>query len=267
MYSEFFPPTMATQLAWAQTGMSSDVDSKNKALQVEHLLKDIVAEVLSKGGKEETRYVKAALAAMKSTERSLDIAYKGRALNFRENAELRETNLAQIEESLRFGSQAKDFLKSLPAMTITGAGGLTVAEALNITGVSLWVLGLGLAGLGYVVNLGFVAWARRLKCKQYIQQDYERNIYYNQYITRVKNILESLYLDLCRLHKTIFGQEYHPPGVISAEAFIHELLSGVTPVRCKHIVSHMRRGIVTPKLWPLCETEEVSSRQDCPHWR
>lgn len=64
-------------------------------------------------------------------------------------------------------------------MTIGAAGGVTVSQALNISGVSLWAIGLVLATVGYLVNLWFVSRARDKAQLLYVNQDYERGLYYD----------------------------------------------------------------------------------------
>lgn len=41
-----------------------------------------------------------------------------------------------------------------------------------------------------------------------VQQDYDRNLYYEQYMSRVAMTLTSLYLDLDRIHQVVFGAPY-----------------------------------------------------------
>mgnify|MGYP001569367040 FL=1 len=65
------------------------------------------------------------------------------------------------------------------AMSIGGAGSVTVAQYFKLSGIQLWGVGLALAGLGYIINLLIVRKMRRSKQMLYVGQDYERGLYYD----------------------------------------------------------------------------------------
>lgn len=176
------PPIVAVRLVWARTsGFSNDEHSKRSAVLAEANMKDIKDR--AKGNAKEEEYVYSSIAAMDASLRSLDMIYKGRQLNFEENAKLRSSYLNSLKENLEFGNKAKDFMKSLPTMTVASAGGVTIAQMLNIAGMTLWLVGLILAALGYWINLVIVRLVRNKKQMYYVQQDYERDLYYEQYIS------------------------------------------------------------------------------------
>ncbi len=262
--TSLLPPFSAVRMAWALTGaFSNDEHSKHSAVLVESWLKDI--KQLAEKQSAEKEYVFNTIACMESSLRSLDTAYKGRQLNFEENEKLRSTYLESIKENLEFGKKAQDFLKSLPSMSIGAAGGVTVAKALGASSISLWCIGIGLAALGYVVNLWFVRRTRKQRQLLYISQDYERDLYYDHYISRVSLILTSLYLDIDRIHKKVFDQPY-PVEAESASEIIVDLLKGVRPTLCKFVHKHMREKKVTPELWSSCETGNLEVVEGCPLW-
>lgn len=109
------PTVTAVRMVWAMTGrFSNDEPSKTMALYVDDELKSIEAQAQAQGtSPEEKSYVTSTIATMKASLRSLDIAYKGRTLNFQENEKLRAAYLESVKESLDFGNSARDFLKSL----------------------------------------------------------------------------------------------------------------------------------------------------------
>lgn len=258
------PPVSAVRMVWARTGMFSDDEhSKIAAVLTEAALKNIRKR--AEADDKERKYVNSAIATMDATLRSLDIIHKGRTINFKENAKLRKASLDQIKENLEFGKNTEDFLKSLPAMVIGGAGGITVAEYFKDCGINVWAIGLAFASIGYIVNLGVVRLMRKRKQMIYIAQDYDRNIYYDQYITRVATILTSLYLDLDRIHKNVFEQSYSVDVEVSY--IIEEMLKGVRPTFCKHIHKHIREKKIEPELWTLCETGKERAVKECPHWK
>ena len=261
------PTVTAVRMVWAMTGKFSDDEaSKTIATYVEDGLKNIEDQA-SGLGPEEKSYVTSAVATMKASLRSLDTAYKGRELNFDENEKLRTTYLDSVKESLSFGSKAQDFLKSLPTMTIGAAGGVTVAQAIGISGIKLWGVGLVLAALGYLVNLWFVGRARRQTQMLYVSQDYERGLYYEQYLSRVTDIMRGLFLDLERIHKRVFTENYETdtnPTTITK--IINDILAGVHSTFCTYAHKHMADKTVTPELWARCESGNAQAVRMCPKW-
>jgi len=253
-------------MVWALTGsFSDDEQSKQSAVLVEADLKDIKQRAESETNEKEKNYIMNAMHVINSSLRSLETAFKGRQLNFEENEKLRSASLDSIKESLEFGKKAKDFLKSLPSMTIGAAGGVTVAAHYGLKDIRLWGIGLILAGIGYFVNLIIVRYTRKQKQMYYILQDYERSLYYENYITRVSLILTFLYLDLDRIHKTVFGQTY-PTKPDTSDQMIKDLLSGVRPTFCPFIHKHIIEKKISPELWSQCETGNPVGIRACLFW-
>jgi hypothetical protein len=179
------PPVTGVRLVWALTGnFTSDDNSKLAASVADDQLKDIRARADRAGNSLELEYVNCASATMQASLRNLEIIYKGREINFQENAQLREAYMEQIKQGIDFGGKAKDFLKALPLMTFSGAGGVTLVKLLGWPDWALWVGGLGLAAVGYGINVLVVHDARRKKQYLFMLQDYERSVYYEQYLGR-----------------------------------------------------------------------------------
>lgn len=257
------PPVSAVRMVWARTGMfSNDEHSKISAVLTEAALKNIRER--AEADDKERKYVNSAIATMDATLRSLDIIHKGRELNFEENEKLRKAYLDSVQENLEFGKKAGDFLKSLPAMVIGGAGGITVAQYFKISDINLWAIGLALASIGYIVNLKVIRLMRKRTQMLYVVQDYERGLYYDQYVTRVATTLTSLYLDLDRIHKNVFEQSY--PVDVEVSDIIGEMLKGVRPTFCKYIHKHIKEKKMKPELWTLCETGKEGAVETCPRW-
>lgn len=270
------PPTTAIRIVWALTGsFSNDLHSQRAAEYAEQSMKNIETRA-QQSDEAEKQYVATTISAIQATRRSLDTVYKGRDLNFDENKELRSAYLESIKEGIDFGKKAQDFLKSLPAMTIAGAGGaLTFTQYFGLSGLRLWAVILGLAAIGYLINMMIKRYARRMSQMNYINQDYERNMYYEQYVARVQLILESLYIDIDQIHHNIFGAPYPDPDMERApRRVVEELLAGIGPTHCKYMHKHMKEGKITPKLWSLCETGTVEReaqkskerKQICSQW-
>ena len=265
--TSYLPPVSAVRMVWARTGaFSNDVHSQNAANLVEQALKDIKQQAEKAGTGREKEYITSAMATMDASLRSLDTVYKGRALNFQENEKLRSAYLDSIKESLEFGKKSQDFLRSLPTMTVGAAGGVTVAQALNGSELSLWGIGLGLAAAGYLVNLWFVRHTRRQKQMLYIAQDYDRGLYYDQYVNRVSTILTSLYMDIDRIHKNVFGDSYPIDGT-GVKQIIEDMINGVRPSFCQYVHKHIQENKITPELWALCESGIQDGTEQCSYFK
>ncbi|NIO29516.1 MAG: hypothetical protein GTO29_13295 [Candidatus Latescibacteria bacterium] len=261
--TSLLPPITAVRIAWARTGaFSNDTSSQKYASMVEASLKDIKAE--AEKNKTEKKYTLNAIAAIDTSLRSLEIVHKGRDLNFEDNEKLRLAYLQSVEESIVFGKQLKDFLKSLPAIAIGAGGGVTLADALNLSGITLWGIGSGLAGIGYFAYLGIASRARKKKQMLYVREDYERGRYYDKYLDQVELILNSLYLDVDRIHKNIFEDSY--PTERNVADIIEDLLKGVRRDICPYAEKHISERKITPEVWPLCETADEGAVEKCEHW-
>lgn len=258
-------PALAVRLTWARTGAFTNDDySKAGALRVEAAIKEI--KLRAGADPAEKDYVEGALNLMEAAMRSLDTVYKGRNNNFDENAKLRESNLETIKEGLEFGTKAKDFLKSLPTVGITvGAGTISLADMLGseADNTALALAALVLAGVGYLIHAVCVVVFRKSRQRLYVRQDYERDLYYEQYLSRVRLVLTDLLIQVECLHVRMFGQAY--PPCLDGEDPVELLLKGIRPTYCKHVHRHMADGTITPHLWALCESG--SAAHGCPKWK
>jgi len=268
-------PLAAVEMVWALTGKSSSEEStQTTAIGVETRLDSILkSHDGPQGDPQEKRYLAGAKAAIEACRRSLGIIYKGRELNFEENAKLREETLNAIKETLSFGTKARDFLKSLPTMAITTAvGDLALIGVLDnlllqcseYRTLIIVLFSLFAAGVGYLIYLGARRVARRMKEGFYITQDYERNRYYEQYLRRSVVALQSLYRRLEIAHKQVFGQEYLPDADVTF--LIEGVIAGVGPTFCKYIQKHHWEKKITPELWSMCETGNEEAAKQCPFW-
>jgi hypothetical protein len=265
-------PFTAVRLSWAIAGkLASEPESKIFAESAEQDLKNMSTEA-ARDAKEQS-YVTQSKAAIRAAVRSLEIIYKARKLNFDENEKLREAYIENVKDGIKFGSNIKDYLKALPAMAIAGPGvtgtlGPIFAAQIGIENnktLFLWGFGAAMAGLGYLIHMLCVRMYRKRTQKLYIEQDYDRNLYYDHYITRVRAVLESLYKDIDRIHKQTFKAPYLIDDG-NAVSVVSDLLKGVQPTMCNYVQKHMYEGVITPKLWTLCEVGEPHCKK-CVYWK
>jgi len=261
-------PIAAVNLVWAMTGsFADDVQSKLNSSRAEAEMKDIKEEAEKDKTGKKTEYIQCAITAMEASLRSIETVYKGRNLNFDENEKLRNTYLESVKESLEFGQKAKDVLKSLPMMTIGAASGITLAEILNLPDVIFWALGLALTATGYFFNIWIVNRTRKYKQKQYVIQDYERNLYYIQYVDRIAVLLNTLYKDVDRAHNKVFGLKYPIDGGKTEQELVDNLLQGIRPSYCRYVHEHMKQRVITSDRWAICESGNPQVTALCRYWK
>lgn len=262
--TKLLPPFAAVRLTWALTAQfPKGAESHNISVLADKVLKDIHGQ--AKGGPEQ-EYVDSTVAIIMAGMRTLDTIYKYRELNFDENEKLRSVALDNARENLEFGKKASDLIKSLPAMAVFTGTGVITASALGMEPLQLWMLGILLAGLSYWVNLRVVRRWHAKKQELYLNQDYERNLYFEQYVTRVRTTLTSMYLDIDRVHERVFEKPYllEPPENVSD--IVEGTLKDIRHTMCDYVHKHMKEGKITPKLWPLCEIGGKADGEKCDLW-
>lgn len=278
--TNLLPPLKAVQITWARTGAFSEAfHSQQYAEDANKELKDIKNR--AKNNKNEEEYVSNAIALIEANLRNLDNIYKLRNLNFEDNQKLRSTHLDYVKQSLDFGIKTKDFLKSIPSIALGGAGGITLAQIIGASSVQLWIAGLFFAGLGYLINWIIIKNMRVEKQWLYIQQDYERSLYFEEYLNKAYIILKNLYNDVYQEHENIFKNKY--PTNESSNELIKNFLKGIQPTFCKHIKKHLKNNNVEDRKgnpitgrklkkliceqWTYCETGNLEGTKNCPLWR
>jgi hypothetical protein len=254
VHTNLLPPVCALHLAWALTGdFAKETESKDIANMARKYIGDIESQA-AKASAQERDYVRSAMSLVTGSIRSLDVAYKARELNFKENEQLRTAYLTSFQESLEFGKKLQDFVRSIPSMAIvTGAGTLTINElwGSRLPGWGWAAVVVGLAAAGHVVNIIIVQVKGGLQAKSYMKQDFDRGTYFDQYVARVRSVLVSLYTDIDRVHNEIFGQYYDRS--VDAAKVTKELLEGVKNTRCQKVQAHMEKGKISPAIWARCE--------------
>jgi hypothetical protein len=301
--STLLSPLMGVRIAWALTGtfhqdaQGSEGDDPIKDLKVPKALyacetvkplQALINKYYTENAisdEKEKKYIQNAMISLYSHLRSLATVYCARELNFKENEVLRLEYLNFVKENINFGSELKDWLKALPTMAIGGITGITLATEFKTPDSMVWMTGILFSVLGFFVYEWWIVYSCRRKQWTYILLDFERTLYYKQYLKRVNRILENLYWDLNNLHKETFG-EFYPcldpatsnEGEISQ--FLNRLNEGVYPTFCPQVYKCIsERGLLntfiskgkslvcdnplSPELWPSCETGDDDARIYC----
>ena len=266
--TDLLSPSEAVQLAWALSSeFNTEERSKMPASEAKSNIKLIKSQAQTSNNPQQQKYVSQAIASIYASLRSLDIVYKGRNLNFDDNEKLRQAFLDGVKQDVDFGTKAKDIVRSLPAMVLGGAGGLTVGQITqNLFGLTDILLGaLFLAGIGisYPAYAVYVRYKRKQKLQCYIAQDYERNLYYYEYVERVETILTELYDDLNSIHQDVFQAPYQNPP--QNRNVVTGIIKGLKSNFCENIHRHMKEKSITPELWSICEAGNKIAIQCCPN--
>ena len=225
----------------------------------------------------EIEYVRRAKISIYMHMRSLSTVYVARELNFKENEILRSAYLDFVVDNFAFGTEIKDWIKTLPTVALGGISGVAIATAYGAPNYLIW----GAAVFFAIIAFAIQGYLLQYKCKRkewtYMGVSFERTLYYCQYLDRVTAILKNLYSDLNQLHKEVFG-EYYPITTETAlnmeaeiDTFIKNLFKGVKPSQCPMVYPEIyklkKTGIIdsfmakvapksciTPEIWAVCET-------------
>ena len=267
MATRCLTPMTAVEITWARTGkFSSSPHSEAMGNKADARLK-IIEENASKEPKKHD-YVQQVVSAMDATHRTLDTIYKGRELNFKENEKLRQSSLDSIQDVIQFGTRGKDLVRSLPGLAIGSAGGVTLLNVFypggSPPGYATWGIGVVAAALGFLVYQAAMLLSRRWKEQNYIREDYDRGLYYQQYVQRTERALRGLYDEACAAHRRVFDEDVCGDDGAALDRY----LDALQPTFCPYVHEHMRLGVVRCKHWPMCETggPPESNRDACDWW-
>jgi len=174
--------------------------------------------------------------------------------------------LEAIKENIEFGKEATDYLKTLPTMVVSGVGSITIADLLlKVFDIKLLIIyGLIFAAIGFIGYLVYIRLIRNFKIKLYIAQDYERTLYYEQYVNRVMMVLNNLYNELDQIHQHVYGFSYSQVFYSDENDNIEMFLSGIRPTFCEFTHEHMSKRKIKPGRWAGCEVGIEEVELECP---
>lgn len=267
------PPAAAVEIVWAYTGRTTEDNPSREVAEklTEVRIEDLKQAATDSKDPDEKQYVTRALLAMEVCIRNMDIIYKARKLNFDDNKELRTGYLETVKDTKDFGLKLGDLVKSLPGLTIGPAASIPFlvlypSTTQNPVPIQWWIIPAILSAIGYVITIFAAKLHERRTLKTYVRMDYERTQYYEQYLNKSEQILNSLYEDIDSIHHEIFKQKYPshqtlPKGTYRSSLKI--MIDNAAPSRCKYIHNHFKCGLITHTLWPDCETGD---KPQCELW-
>ena len=272
-------PETAVEWAWGLThSFSTSKEGKgigeSISLDIRSRMKRIRDEVEAEentGRESDLVYVNAVMAAVDSTARNLGIIIAGRNLNFKGVDDLRDARQDNVKAAERLSKDAQSYVPRLFA----AGGGLSapfvLLEFFGITLPAAVVVALGViaAGVAYLLFQVLVAPRRRTAAqKVLIDADYQRNVYYSQYLSSSRSALQSLLENVLHFHRRVYGLVYDSRynDLNNVKGFVAGVMGGphADPKRCPHIDEHYHERIITPVLWPSCDSGEGAEK--CPFY-
>ncbi|MFZ5939823.1 MAG: hypothetical protein ACOYXB_04545 [Bacteroidota bacterium] len=260
-----FHPLQAVMLLWSAAGHFGKDDPANGTTIITGMLASL--KTVSEGRDKEQAYLQYSELRLTAALRNAEMIYKGRQLNYEENIQLRKAYLESLQEDHTIQGQLKDALKSLPAITIGGSGGIALIQtAGDDPGTAAVVFsGLIFGAIGFIVKKLFSQWLLSRKQRNNIRQDYETSAYYEHYLNRMESLMISVADDLNAAHRDIIGNSPAETDHNTLTEAVKELLSTARPVSCPCLHEHIRKNLIRPNLWHLCETGLPRCR-NCRHF-
>ncbi|MCL4436295.1 MAG: hypothetical protein M1503_02885 [Thaumarchaeota archaeon] len=274
-------PERALSFAWGLTvGNTSSVDAQENAENIRLHLNQIIKHTneLAQKNREAEKdkvYVDNVVAAIYASLRSLQIIYKGRDQNFKEVDEVMDTQIKNIQSYER---TARDLQSSLPRLFATGggaAGTVLVGYIFGIMNINIpegviYSAAVLAAGAAYGIYQMIIAPHNAENARSaIIENDYKRNIYYQQYIKRTKKALNSLLDETLAIYENAYNRTYHKnySDPEERENIVTRILGGPKTLDldfCPKVHEHYQSGKLTPKVWPNCETS--IGNENCPYY-
>ena len=263
--TKYLSPMDAVKYVWARSAKySSSPEVTNIANRAESYLTEIKSKVETlkiTDDHAEYEYFFRALMSIEATDRTIGAAHKHFDNDIVGNTKLRQNTNDRIADSVKFGTELGDAFKSAPAIIFGSASGVGLLVSIFQVQLTAETTVLATAFFGGASYLVSVIWVRKtsyLKERELIRQDYEKCLYYDQYVRRSREALLGLYNDMNCIHEVVFNSKF--PENRSPEAVVDEAMRGVSTTYCDNIHTHIdqkktlfKRRVNADK-WPVCET-------------
>lgn len=266
-HTKLVSPRDAIDIAWARTDdLSTNVNIRGNAERVKKRMDDII-EIADKGTNvKEKEYINSVFMAIESTYRSLATIANGRTNNYKEIDAVRDQ---QAKDMQSFASLIPTLQSTIPRIAEMTIGGIATGTLFGPYFIR-WFPSLGDYAFHISVAIGAVLlylvselfinpWLAKRKLRSIIQLDYDKDLYYQQYLIRTKNALISLYDQVEDLHEKNFNTKYSEEK--NSETEVDDLLKGLSTTMCENVVTCIKKNKITANNWAICETGET--KKDC----
>ena len=261
--TQLISPRGAIDIAWASTNdLSTNPKISGNAERVKKRMDDII-EIAYKGNNmKEKEYINSVYMAIESTYRSLATITNGRNNNYTEINTVRDQQAKDMQSYASFILTLQSTIPRIAEMTIGGIASGTLFGPYFIRmfpslGDSAFHISVALgAVIFYLVSEFYInpRLAKR-KLRSIIQLDYDKDLYYQQYLNRIKEALISLYDQVENLHVKNFKIKYNEEK--NSETEVDDLLKGLDTTMCENVVTCMENEKITPDNWAVCESGET----------
>lgn len=259
--TQILPPIEAVEIAWARTSeLSSNELVRSSAAIPKRQMVDKMKKARDSNDPQEQKYVDSTSSAIEAAYRNLATARNSLDLNFREAKELGQKEREKIQHFEKFSSDLQSFVPKVAEMTIGGiTGGVLLGalfetwfpESLKPYAMPL-TLGLFASITLFVHSLVVVPVVKGKLQRQVLRSEFDEVQYFKQYVTRVRNILQSLYERVEMAHEDYFGRRYSED--VTPEQVAENTLVGMEQEMCKNVAACIMKDKVTPREWSTCET-------------
>jgi uncharacterized repeat protein (TIGR01451 family) len=295
--TELLDPLTAVRLVWAITGgfpQSSLLKEEKSAASSEpntpkpeespyvdtnaqdanKLLDSIIEKYKDSPDDKEKLYIYKAVIAMRAALRNLRTIHSGRELDFKENNILRTAYLDSLAENIKFGNDIGDYVKTLPTTIVTILTGLGISlAATEVLGISInafhIVAIIVLSGiLGYLLTWFLMNRSYKLQNRGLMLQEFERHVYFEQYVYRAREQLRILHQQLHEIREDVFSTDNANPDDLEAKNKVRKLakkkaeseaeqlkclLNALFPDYCERVTECLRKSF-QPAIWGICDT-------------
>jgi hypothetical protein len=212
------PPILPNEVmhwAWSLTVVHSGTKERAEVTQQEKEIRTRMSEVrtkVQKKGTPDEQYVEAVFNAVDSCYRTLLVIIRGRDTNFKETDSLTEMYIKNNESISSFTLNLQSAFGRVAGMTFGGTSATAIVMTL-FPDLPVWVFPLTLSAMGAIsyalYELFVTPWKQRKNMAARIKNDYQRDIYFQQYVRRCRDALVGLLMETFSIYKQVYGVHYN----------------------------------------------------------
>lgn len=267
-------PRQVVQFAWGLTiehSSARDVDLQAK--EIRDRMDEIKSNVYKTEDKKDILYIDNIYPAIANCVRTLLIIIRGRNTNFEETDSLSRMYIKNIESISRFTLDLQSAVGRITTMTFGGSSvGVILAYFFpNLPAFFLpFAVATAAAGAYALHELIIKPINRGMIEKVKIQNDYKRNLYYQQYVRRSKIALTAVFEEALYLYEEIYKDKYDKKydNKANREKFIENMMKSLEfKFTCEYIHDCYADKIflINKERWETCESGEGCEK--CDEWK
>jgi hypothetical protein len=212
------PPILPNEVmhwAWSLTIVHSGTKERAEVTEQEKQIRTRMSEVRTKvlQGKDpnDEKYMDAIFNAVDSCVRTLLVIIRGRDTNFKETDSLMDMYIKSNESISSFTLSLQSAFGRVAGMTFGGTSATAIVMTL-FPNLPVWVFPLTLSAMGAIsyalYELLVTPWKQKKNMAARIKNDYQRDIYFQQYVRRCRDALVGLLMNAFSIYKQVYGVHY-----------------------------------------------------------